>query len=398
MPELCTCDRARTIIGKETFDWGTEKIPLPEARGRILAEPLIADRDQPPFHRVAMDGIAINHAAYAGGRRDFARARVQGAGQAAAPLTDLTQCVEIMTGAALPKGCTAVIRYEDLVTTDDGFLVPEGVVDGQNIHARGKDTSAGAMLATVGHRVDVATLGMLATFGYARIEVQKLPNIAVVATGDELVEVGDTPAPHQIRRSNLYQLQALLASNNYPSSTYHLPDDREVLQSRLGALLQEYDVIILSGGVSKGKYDYLPGVLEVLGAKKLVHGVAQRPGKPLWVGRTDTTMVFGLPGNPQSSLSCCLTYVLPFLAAQSGADDATFFAELATDVDFKPDLTLFAYVRVDSDPGTGRLVAKPIRHAGSGDASSLLRGNAFMELPSGRSRYPAGGVYQIRYL
>ena len=398
MSELCTSVSARAIIFEQTFDWGRERVDLTEANGRILAEPLRADRDQPPFNRVAMDGIAINYAEYERGRRDFARARVQGAGQAAEPLTNPKQCVEIMTGAALPEGCTAVIRYEDLTATPTGYTAPEGVTDRQNVHPQGKDTRGGSTLAGPGHRIDVATLGMLATFGLATPSVKRRPVIAIVATGDELVDVDRQPLPHQIRRSNVYQLQTLLSARGYPATTYHLPDREDELRTRLTELIGGSDVIILSGGVSKGKYDYVPGALTSIGMEKLLHGVAQRPGKPLWVGRNEKTMVFGLPGNPQSSLSCCLAYVLPFLDRNVGAATTKTFAALTHDVHFKPDLTLFAYVEVSSEPDTGKLLARPVKHAGSGDASSLLRGNAFMELPAGSELYPAGGVYQIRYL
>lgn len=396
MSELTTCDRAREKLASQNFVWGMEEIALDQARGRVLAEPLIADRDQPPFNRVAMDGIAINYSAYASGQRDFARARVQGAGEKPSPLTNPRECIEIMTGAALPAGCSTVIRYEDLVPTANGFVLPEGIQDAVNIHPQGKDTKDGNVLAEAPAKIGVATIGMLASCGYARVKVRALPRIALIATGDELVDVATTPEPHQIRRSNVYQLQSLLNQEGYQSTTHHLPDDPEILEEKLKEIISENELVILSGGVSKGKYDYIPSVLENLSVKRLFHGVAQRPGKPLWAGRNAATMVFGLPGNPQSSLSCCLAYVLPFIRRQTGLQEIAQYAELALPVTFKTNLTLFSYVAVSSDAQTGKLIATPVRHAGSGDASSLLLGNGFLELPAGQHEYPAGGIYQVR--
>ncbi|OAV44651.1 molybdopterin molybdotransferase MoeA [Lewinella sp. 4G2] len=399
MSELITCGSAREILNAQRFDYGDEILALTQVLGKVLAEPIVADRDQPPFDRVAMDGIAIHYPAYAAGQRFFGREGVQAAGQPAKPLFGVNRCIEVMTGAALPGGCTTVIRYEDLEEEGGGFHAPEGIKDNQNIHPRGKDAQAGEELAPAGRLIGVPEIGMLASCGYAKVRVRTIPRIAVITTGDELVPPGEKPAEHQIRMSNLYQLNELLGKNGFTvASGMHVIDDPSALHEILGQCIEEHDVIILTGGVSKGKFDYVPDVLSELGIERLFHGVAQRPGKPLWIGRNADTMVFGLPGNPQSSLSCCLAYVLPFLHRQIGLEANKQFAKLARDVAFKPDLTLFAYVAVSSDAQTGELLATPVKHAGSGDASSLLRGNAFMELPQGQSVYRAGEVYEVRYL
>ncbi|NJC26325.1 molybdopterin molybdotransferase MoeA [Neolewinella antarctica] len=398
MPELCSRDRAEILLAHQVFAWGEEEVALSRVQGRILAEPLVADRDQPAFNRVAMDGISVQHAAYARGQRFFVRERVQAAGQQPTPLVDASRCIEIMTGAPLPAGCTTVVPYEVLRETAGGYHLPEGILDNANIHARGKDAQRGEHLAPVGTRVDVAAVGMLASFGYATVRVKRLPRVAIIATGDELVNVDQQPQPHQIRLSNLYQLSAALAKRGYVASQHHLPDDPGILTKDLGRIIEHNDVVILSGGVSKGRFDYVPSVLEALRVEKLFHGVAQRPGKPIWAGRNGETMVFGLPGNPQSSLSCCLAYVIPFLDRNTGCERAPVYAALAVPVDFKPNLTLFSYVRLAADPATGQLLATPVKHAGSGDAASLLRGGGFLELPAGKNRYEAGEVYQVRKL
>lgn len=389
---------ARAILSAIALDWGVETVALPQASTRVLAQKIVADRDQPPFNCVAMDGIAIDYAAYAKGQRRFPIAWLQAAGDVPRTLEDATKCVEIMTGAALPGGVTTVIRYEDLVREGNAFILPEGVVDAKSIHRQGKDIQAGMVLAEPGRQIGVAELGMLASCGYAEVSVVRKPKIAVIATGNELVPVADAPAEHQIRMSNVYQLALLLEQAGTQPEIFHYPDNREHLLTHLEERLSESDLIVLSGGVSKGKLDFVPGVLEELGVEKLFHGVAQRPGKPLWAGRREQTIAFGLPGNPVSSVSCLLHYVLPFIRHQLGLPrKRPVFAELRQEVAFKPDLTLFQLVSLRSDPATGKLYALPIRNQGSGDATSLLRSDGFIELPRGVSCYPAGSFYQVRY-
>lgn len=389
---LISVAEARSILGQYTPPLATERIPLAQAAGRVLAEPIIADRDLPPFDRVAMDGIAIHYPAYAAGQRRFPIAWLQAAGAPPRALNDPTHCVEIMTGAALPPGVTTVVRYEDLQREGDAFHLPDGLVDNKNIHARGKDTVVGSQLAGAGQPIGVAAMGMLASCGYATVAVRKPLRAAVIATGNELVAVAAQPAPHQIRMSNVYQLAQLLTTAGVQASCYHYPDDRAVLEEKLTDRLADSDLLVLSGGVSKGKLDFVPEVLATLGVEKLFHGVAQRPGKPLWVGQRAGTLVFGLPGNPVSSLSCLLQFVLPYLAP---APAPPAYACLAEEVTFRPDLSLFQLVQLRSDATDGRLLAYPTPHQGSGDASSLLRSDAFLELPPGRTNYPAGDVFRV---
>lgn len=393
---LTPVSEARELLSAINLDWGVETVSLPQASTRVLAQKIVADRDQPPFNRVAMDGIAIDFAAYAKGQRKFPIAWLQAAGDAPRALQDATTCIEIMTGAALPEGVTTVIRYEDLVREENAFVLPEGVADGKSIHARGKDIQSGKVLAEPGRRIGVAELGMLASCGHPTVTVVRKPRVSVIATGNELVAVAEQPADHQIRMSNVYQLAQLLEQAGAQAEIFHYPDDRQDLLVNLEQRLAQSDLVVLSGGVSKGKLDFVPGVLEELGVTKIFHGVAQRPGKPLWVGQREQTMVFGLPGNPVSSVNCLLHYVLPFINRQLGLAPARpTFAELTEEVAFKPDLTLFQLVSLHSDPETGKLLASPTRNQGSGDATSLLRSDGFLEMPRGTDRYPAGSTYLV---
>ena len=371
---------------KQRFDWGEETVPLADAGGRILAQPLLTDRPQPPFDRVTMDGIAINHAPYAEGRRLFPVAGVVPAGAEPLPLTDPTTCLEVMTGAVLPAGTTTIIRYEDLERVGEAFRLPEGVVDAKNIHRTGSDAAAGATLLQPGAEINGAAINLLASCGYAMVTVKRLPRLTVIATGDELVAVAQDPLPHQIRMSNVYHLRHQLRKFGIEARIRHLADDVAELRESIADLLEKNDVLVFSGGVSKGKYDFLPEVLAGLGVNQLFHRVAQRPGKPLWVGRTQQTMVFGLPGNPVSGLVGMTAYVAPFLRKNLGITYDQVWHELYGELHFDKDLTLFqiAYVQ----PGTQ--LAVPLTNEGSGDATSMLRGEGFLVFPKERSTFGVG--------
>jgi molybdopterin molybdotransferase len=220
--------------------------------------------------------------------------------------------------------------------------------------------------------------------------------VAIISTGDELVEIAHTPGAHQIRRSNVYMLQAALRELQVPSDTFHLVDDRQVLEQELAKLLQNYEVLVLSGGVSMGKADFVPEVLAQLGVEKLFHQVAQRPGKPFWFGRiAGGPVVFALPGNPNSTFLCFYRYVKPWLLKSLGArPDLKMHAILREDVTFKGNLTYFLPVKVSEAP-SGMMQARSIHHSGSGDLASLLEADGFLELPRQQSFFASGDIYPL---
>lgn len=397
---LLSYSDASDLILAQAFDWGQEQIPLSEAAGRILRESIRPDRPQPPFDRVTMDGIAIHYPSYAAGQRYFPVDRAQMAGDAPSPLVAKDYCREIMTGSPLPAGATTVIRYEDLREESGGFHLPDGIADRKNVHWRGSDWpgegAAEQALMLPGRRIDVAATGMLATFGYATVTVSSLPRVAIISTGNELVDVAEQPLDHQIRRSNVYQLRHRLGALRIQPTLFHLPDDPAVMKPALAEILEAFDLILLSGGVSKGKKDYVPGLLSEAGINKLLHGVAQRPGKPLWVGRNTDTMVFGLPGNPVSTLVSLLVYVLPFIQQCLAENQSpTPHARLAADHTFSPTLTRFLPVSLHSQTDDGALAATPVTNQGSGDATSLLATDGFLILPATRASFTAGEVFPL---
>jgi len=360
---MISVEEARSKVREQTRDFGTETVPLSKVIGRVLREEWYCDRDLPPYDRVTMDGIAISF-----DDADLASSlTIEGMAKAGDPkhqIIDKTKCLEVMTGAVLPSGVDTVIRYEDVTIEAGSALVSAQV-----------------------------TVGIGASIGQTMARVAKLPKVIVISTGDELVEINETPAPHQIRRGNVYRIQSSLESRGVIAHTDHIADDLEETKRRLQRHLQEYDVIILSGGVSKGKLDYVPEALRACGVKQIFHKIKQRPGKPMWFGAIDGgPVVFGLPGNPVSSFMCFQVYFLHWLDTSLGYKSAPMMVKLAADVMFKPDLTYFLEVSIYSDEN-GILNAHPQRGNGSGDFANLSRADGFIELKRGKDLYEKGEVY-----
>ena len=386
-----------------------EDCPLGDAHGRALRADLKADRDLPPFDRVTMDGYALRASALAAGVRIFRVEGVQAAGMVARALGPKADaCVEIMTGAALPAGADCVVPYEETVRAEGapGKIAPPAMTvtreagkfsSGNAIHRRGSDHRAGDVIVPGGTRLTGRELAVAAACGHAILTVSHRPKIAVVSSGDELVEVEAGVAPQQIRRSNDHALRAALALAGYPRvERFHVRDVREEIEHRLWHLLAEYDVLLITGGVSKGKFDFLPGELARQGVRKIFHGVAQRPGKPFWFGMSSrSTPVFALPGNPVSAYTCLHRYVLPALAQSSGLMPGVGrLAALGTAVSFKPKLAYLLPVKLSSGP-RAELRAMPEAINTSGDFAGLVGTDGFVELPAERDEFPAGEVVRF---
>lgn len=393
-------------------DFGVEEVPFIKSVGRILKEDIAADRDFPPFNRVAMDGITIDYTLFKNGQRRFKIEGIQAAGSKQITLLDPENCIEVMTGAVLPNEANTVIRYED-VTIKNGIasINVDSINEGQNIHTKGKDGKTGAILIQKNTKISAAEIGVLATVGKSFVKVAKQPKVMIVSTGDELVGVAEIPLEHQIRRSNVFTLVSLLEKLNIPPETAHITDDKPVLKSKIKGYLQEYDVLLFSGAVSKGKFDFLPEIFEELAVEKRFHKVAQRPGKPFWFGcsssisrieqgvnvnRNKKTIVFGFPGNPISTFVNCLAYFYPWYYKSIGLEISQETAILGKDVSFKPNLDYFLQVKLKSE--NGNLIAIPITGNGSGDLASLVKTDAFIQLPNDKIEFENGDVFPvIRY-
>ncbi len=396
---MISVEEAEHIILSEARDYGTESVPFGQASGRILAEDITADRDLPPCNRVAMDGVAIRYDAFAGGLRSFRIKAVQAAGDAPMDITQQDDCIEIMTGAALPDSTDTVVRYED-VTIEHGMakINADTIKKGQNIHSRGKDKRAGEIVIKAGLLVDATVISMAASVGRGLLPVKKLPRTVIISTGDELVDTNEQPLPYQIRSSNSHTIKAALQQHGIVPDMLHIKDDAATTKEKIAACLQHYDVLILSGGISMGKFDFVPQVLEELGVNKLFHKVKQRPGKPFWFGKHNNgVLVFAFPGNPVSAFMCLHRYFIPWLLTghiPNSKFQTLTFAILDKDITFNPSLQYFMQVKVAVNK-QAQLIATPAEGNGSGDFANLVDSNAFMELPLEQSNFKKGEVYRI---
>jgi len=390
---VLTTDEAREAILSSMPAFVTEMTPLDQANGRVLRQTVHAERDQPPFDRVMMDGIALRFADFASGIRQFPIQAMQAAGDEALVLKS-GRCIEIMTGASLPQNADCIVPVER-ISVEDGVAVVEEDYAAESrrfIHARASDHAIGAHLLTPGKRISPLDIAIIASCGLTEIEASRIPVIRVISTGNELVPAGKPIEPHQIRLSNGPAIQAMLRARGCADCNHdHLVDNLEVLRERIADHLEIADVLILSGGVSMGKADYVPEVLAALGVKVVFHKVSQRPGKPMWFGLgPNGQVVFALPGNPVSALVCCRQYVIPALEAASAVTAMPpEFAALATDIRFEPDLTCFQPVRVLSN-AAGQILAMPVKTNTSGDFTALSATDGYVELAKETSFFPAG--------
>lgn len=393
--KLITVKEALEIVVNNSGNFEIEEVDFLNASGRVLRERIFADRDFPPFDKVSMDGIAISSEAFNNGQRTFKIEGIQAAGSPQLMLQNPSNCMEAMTGAVLPKNTDAVIQYE-LLTIENGIAKVnlETVKSFQNIHLKGTDKKQGDLLINENTFISPAEIGIFATVGKTTVKVEKQPKVMVISTGNELVEVGEIPADHQIRRSNVFTLVSLLENLKIKAETLHILDDKKVLLTKIKSLLENYDVLIFSGAVSKGKFDFIPEVLDQLGVKKLFHEVKQRPGKPFWFGIINNKVIFAFPGNPVSTFVNCLKYFYPWYYKSGGMNfENKQQAILSEDFYFKPEMTYFLQVKLNQVEG--KLMATPISGKGSGDLANLADADAFLELPDNRSNFTKGEVFPV---
>jgi molybdopterin molybdotransferase len=396
---VLTPAEADLLIGQHLQCLPIESLPLAQCAGTVLRENIYAERDQPPFDRVAMDGVALDSQTVGAATRSFRVQATQAAGDPPLTLAAPGDCIEVMTGAVLPVGCDCVIPVEELsVARGQVTLAPGARAEPwQNVHRRGSDTRQGTLLLSSGVRLRAPEIAITASAGMARIRVSSQPMLAVISTGNELVEPGEPVLAHQVRRSNAYAIVSALRERGFQRvADDHIQDDSQELRERLRFHLETHDVLVLSGGVSMGRFDLVPKVLEELGVRAIFHKVAQRPGKPLWFGVAPSgAAVFGLPGNPVSTLVCLIRYVLPALCGSLGQNPPP--AEriaLAAPVTVTPPLAHFLPVRFEQDDW-GRTWAVPAPTNGSGDFTALAGTGGFVELPPGPNTYPKGFVTRV---
>lgn len=351
-----------------------ETVALEKSLGRVLREDLSADRPFPPFDRVTMDGVAFRFADL-----DSSSLTLQGvhaAGSPTPPPLKEKHCWQIMTGSVMPPDCDTVIPYEEVSLTQDHATINCKAVPGKFIHRQGSDASTGDLMIESGTRINPGHLGIMASIGAVQVKVTRLPRVKILTTGDELIPVHESPLPHQLRQSNgITLLSAIENWGPVDASWDHLPDELQATTIGITQALELSDLVILSGGISKGRKDFVRPALESLRGAPLFHGVAQRPGKPLAFWKD----IVALPGNPNSTLTTFRRYVVPLLRRMTGApDEAGFTLLLAEPICQHPFLTQFLPAKINPD---GKAVS--LSPQNSGDFVTPLEGTGYLEIPPG---------------
>jgi len=389
--------QAEKLVLDATCEFGNEKVLLQAAAGRVLAEDILSDRDLPPYNRVSMDGIAIAYKAIEQGVHTFKINGSQAAGVAPIEVGQLDECVEIMTGAVLPEWADTIIPYEQIDIRENFAQLNNisAIRQGQNIHFKGSDKQQGDLVIKAGKIIDATIIHAAASVGKVALQVKKLPKVIIISTGDELVEPEASPLPYQIRRSNHLAIETILQEWKIKADNLHLPDAYEVTLNTIKKCFENYDVLILSGGISMGKFDYLPQVFKALSIEEIFYKVKQKPGKPFWFGKAQNgATLFALPGNPVSSFMCLNRYFIPWLEKCLGLVVPKLFACLSEDFEHESMLVLFLHASLSIDE-TGKLWATLYKGNGSGDFSHLQETDAFIELPPKTTKFIRGTACRI---
>ncbi|MEE8117929.1 MAG: molybdopterin molybdotransferase MoeA [Gammaproteobacteria bacterium] len=390
---LISVEQATRRIIKSVAPVTTESISLDHAHGRILREQIFADRDQPAFNRATMDGIAINHSAITKGTTKFYLQDKQSPGQAPKILSDEHCAIAITTGAPLPEGCTAVVPQEKLTFHGAAVFLHKvsEVHEYSNVHLSGSDFRKGELLLTPGCTIGAGEVGAIASAGRRSANVSAVVRVAVVITGNEIELQSESSNSFQIRDINGPIVTSVLSTiQGCEVSRVYVLDSIAALEKVIGEQLANNDVVITTGGVSKGDADFIPHVMERLDVQQLFHGVAQKPGKPLWVGLGPQGLVFGLPGNPVSVTHCLVRYVLPAIRRmQQATDTPPKYARLARDMRGLKNKIWFVPTFIETDE-EAVVWADPRVPNTSGDFSSLVNTGGFIELPMGTSPIKQG--------
>jgi len=369
----------------------TEQIPSLEAAGRVLAEEITADRDYPPFPRSARDGFAVRAADLPGELTVIGEVR---AGEVFTGTVGKGRAVEIMTGAPLPAGADVVVMIEHTERTGNLVRIARSIPSGENFSARGVEAKQGTTVLFPGRRLGFAEIALLATVGRECTSVYRRPRVAIIPTGDEIAETGQQPEAFQIRNSNAWSMSVQVARAGGDPQILSIARDnyestRELIEQGL-----DHDMLLLSGGVSAGKYDIVERVLADLGAQFFFDRVLIQPGQPLVFGTARGKFFFGLPGNPASTMVTFEVFARAAVELLNGATEAPLpllQARLSREVRHKPGLTRFLPAQVSADGST----VAPEPWQGSGDVSALARANAFLVTDPDRESWAAGDMIRV---
>lgn len=382
-----------------------EMVALEEAYGRYLAEDLCADHDVPPFDRSPYDGFAIRAADSAAASLDhpveFEVIETIGAGQVATKDVAPFQAVRIMTGAQIPNGCDAVVMFEvanEYERNGKTYMsIKRPFRPGDNISFQGEDTKKGEMLVPKGTFINPGVQALLATFGYANVHVAKKPKVGIFATGSELLDVSEPLVPGKIRNSNAYMIQAqVYRIGALPVYFGKLMDDADRCFAAIETVLDEVDILITTGGVSVGDYDYLPVIYERLGAEVLFNKVAMRPGSVTTVAQKEGKLLFGLSGNPSACYVGFELFVRPVIRTMLYSAKPYLYKTTATLLaDFPKPNPFTRFVRSYVYAKEGVLYVTPVGMDKSNIVTSLAKANALMVLPGGTRGFSKGDTVEI---
>jgi molybdopterin molybdotransferase len=396
---MLTYEQARrTVIEKLQSTKGpraTATRSVWDALGFVLAEEIKTDRDYPPFNRSTRDGYAVQATEAHPGARLLCAAEIKAGDTVEQPLAPRT-CVQIMTGAAIPEGADAVVMIEHTTREAETVTFSRPTQPGQNIVQRASEGQRNQQILLPGTRLGFAELALAAQVGATQLRCASKPRIAILSTGDEVVAIDQPPGPFQIRNSNSVSLAAQVRlAGGEPVLLGNAVDRLDDLRDKMSRGLRE-DALVLSGGVSMGKYDLVETVLKDLGAEFYFDAVTIRPGKPAVFGKCGETFVFGLPGNPVSTMVTFELFVVPAIELLSGATPRELplvQARLGANLNEKPGVTHFLPARVEWPNQIAEVKTLPWQ--GSGDIAALAKANCFLVVPSDRNQVNAGETVSI---
>jgi len=395
---------AKSIVEKHIFTLGKETILLHDAGGRVFAQDIVATFPSPQFDNSAMDGFAVLSSDTKGATSEnpviLKLVGVSSAGTPSDIVLQSGECIQCMTGAKIPNGADAIIMVEDSsgFSDSDSVQIIIEATPGKHIRKMAEEIHEGEILIEKGTLISPSEIGTLATFGYGKIEVSKKPMIAIFGTGDELIEPGNKLEEGQIYNSNLYVFAELVEKAGGKVVMRNvIKDDKESLKIFLSEALETCDVIISSGGVSMGRYDYVRDVFMDLGVEEHFWKVAQKPGKPLFFGTGDSTLIFGLPGNPVSAYIGFMEWVWPVLEAMMGREES----KKVTGILKKPfprEKVKYRFLFGDAWIEDGQLVCSSSKKVGSHMLSSSLEANCILGAEPGDGHLEAREMISVNML
>jgi len=391
-------DEALEIVLSESPRLGRERVPLEASLGRVLARPVKAVRDLPPFDRATMDGVAVASSAIQGRPVSLKVSDTVLAGQPVKPHPGEGACVKIMTGAIAPRGTAAVVPIERCAFKEEQVVVCLTGKERTFVCPKGQDARRGDVLIQAGTRIEAPHWTVLSYNGTKTVEVGRRPSVGVASTGQEVVPLGLKPRPWQIADCNSWTLQGLLDGAGMAATAKLgiLPDDETALCESIGKALDEHEAVLLSGGVSMGEKDLVTNALKRLGMKILFHRVAMRPGKPFLLAKVGRRLLFGLPGNPFAVWVCALLFVLPSLRRMAGMEpeSARLRAKLGEELMPEKARTRFVPAWLTQET-TAQWVALPTEYHGAGDVPSMSQGNALVLLKPGDRKVREGTTVDV---